>query len=313
MMPMVEKIFAGNQRAIGRAITAIENEAPERQEILKLLYLHRKPAYLLGITGSPGTGKSTLTDRLIDILRQNGKKVGVIAVDPTSPYTGGAILGDRVRMQRHFLDPDVFIRSMGTRGSAGGLSRATEEAVLVLEAAGKDVVIIETVGVGQSELDIMHLADSTVVVLSPGAGDLVQAFKAGIMEIADVFVVNKADLPDADKTVRQVEAMLDSVYHDKPWRPPVVKTVSVKNEGLDRLWEQLQAHARYLEESGLRESKRKKRIREKIMQLVHDRINERVRAKIMATDRLHEWVREAEAGKTDPYTSAERIMNMITV
>lgn len=234
MHEITRRILAGDVRGAARAITCVENDYPERTQILQELFAHTGRARLIGITGTPGAGKSSLVDVLISFLRKSGLSIGVVAVDPTSPFTGGALLGDRVRMQSHATDPGVFIRSMGTRGSLGGLSRNTKDAVRILDAYGCDVILIETVGVGQSELDIMNIADSTIVVLNPGGGDSVQAFKAGIMEIADLFVINKADLPGTDKLEIEVEQMLDLVKHDAPWRPPVIKTISTQNHDIDR-------------------------------------------------------------------------------
>ncbi|MGZ4134153.1 MAG: methylmalonyl Co-A mutase-associated GTPase MeaB, partial [Tumebacillaceae bacterium] len=258
MHPLVQRILDGDKRAVARAITYIENDNPEKLDILRDLHPHTGNAYLVGLTGAPGAGKSSLTDRVIYHLRKQNLRIGVIAVDPTSPFTGGAILGDRVRMGNHALDPEVFIRSMGTRGSLGGLARATQEAIRVLDAYGCHVILIETVGVGQSELDIMHVADTTVVVLNPSAGDHIQTIKAGIMEIADLFAINKADLPGTDKTEREVQYMLDLLGHI-PWRPPVVRTISRENQGVKELWEKIEAHKAYLQQSGIWDKRRHKR------------------------------------------------------
>ena len=231
-----ERVLAGDVRAVARAISFIENEAPEGAALIGRVFASTGKAYLIGVTGPPGAGKSTLVDRLTTEYRNAGHKVGIIAVDPTSPYSGGAILGDRVRMQAHASDPNVFIRSMATRGNLGGLSRATAEAALVLDAAGFDIVIIETVGVGQDEVDIVRTADVSIVTIVPGTGDEVQALKAGIMEIADVFVVNKADREGADRTAASVEAMLSlQSWSNDTWRPPIVKTEATTGKGLTDL------------------------------------------------------------------------------
>jgi LAO/AO transport system kinase len=261
-LEIVKEILSGNKRALARAITIVENEDLEgqknKEQLLKEIYPYTGKAYIIGITGSPGAGKSSLVNKLTEHIRRLGLTVGILAVDPTSPFTGGALLGDRIRMQDHFLDPGVFIRSMGTRGSLGGLAKSTKDVVKVLDAFGMDIIIIETVGVGQSELDVMYAADSTVVVLTPGAGDVVQTLKAGIMEIADIFAVNKADMVGADKVVTQVEAMLD-LKDDIKWRPPVVKVVSTSNQGLDSLYEAIEKHRKYLEKTGELDKVRKER------------------------------------------------------
>src|SRR5712664_219140 len=229
------KVRAGDVRAISRAITAIENHSAESEELLRQLFPHTGKAYLTGVTGAPGTGKSTLVDRLAAYHRKREDRVGVIAVDPTSPYSGGAILGDRIRMQGHASDTGIFIRSMATRGFLGGLARSTAEVALLLDAAGKRQVLIETVGVGQDEIDIVRLADCVLVVLVPGLGDDIQNMKAGLMEIADIFVLNKADREGADRLEQQLNAMLSLVMPRDGWHPPVVRTVATENKGIDAL------------------------------------------------------------------------------
>ncbi len=307
MHEISKRILAGDVRGAARAITCIENDYPERTQILRELFPHTGRAYLLGITGTPGAGKSSLVDCLIGYLRLQGLSVGVVAVDPTSPFTGGALLGDRVRMQNHALDKGVFIRSMGTRGSLGGLSRNTKDAVRVLDAYGCDVILIETVGVGQSELDVMNIADTTVVVLNPGGGDTVQAFKAGIMEIADLFVINKADLPGVDKLQTEVEQMLDLVKHDAPWRPPVVKTVSTLNRGMDDLWSEAVRHRTYLQESGEWDTRRARHLQEEVLEIVSDRVYRRMRQGI-ASGAFADALADVAARREDPYAVAESII-----
>lgn len=248
MATSIEQAFAGDPRSIGRLISLVEADSPSGKEIMKQVYAKTGRAHVIGVTGSPGAGKSTFVDKLIDQFKSENKKVGVIAIDPSSPFTGGAILGDRLRMQSHALDGDVFIRSMGSRGHLGGVSRATHEAALILDACGFDVVIIETVGVGQSEVDIIKIADTVCLVLVPGMGDDVQIMKAGIMEIADLFVVNKADREGADKVAADVQVML-KMLGERAWIPPVTLVSSYKNTGVDTVWNVIKAHRKYLTDS----------------------------------------------------------------
>jgi LAO/AO transport system kinase len=293
-----------------KAITQIEENGPYREALLQFLYPHTGRAYIIGITGAPGAGKSSLVNRLISFLRSKGLSVGVVAVDPTSPFTGGALLGDRVRMQEHALDSGVFVRSMGTRGSLGGLARASKEAVRVLDAQGKEVILVETVGVGQSELDVMHLADSTVVVLTPGAGDTVQAFKAGIMEIADLFVVNKADLDGANKLVAQVNAMLDLVKAKVAWRPPIVKTVAHEDRGIEDLWEALCKHRQFIKETGEWERRRKKHLREEVLEIAELAIVERMR-QTLRSGKWEQLLGKVEERELNPYEVANHLVGEI--
>jgi LAO/AO transport system kinase len=306
MHPLAKRIQQKEERALAKAITLAENSGADKLELLKSIYPMQKGAHWIGITGSPGAGKSSLVNRLITFLRNKGLTVAVVAVDPTSPFSGGSILGDRVRMADHFIDPGVFIRSMGTRGSLGGLSRSTKETVRLMDAYGFDVILIETVGVGQSELDIMKLADSVAVVLNPGSGDVVQVFKAGIMEIADLFVVNKADMPGVPKLLAEIEAMLDLVKHDSPYRPPVVQTISTENKGLQELWDALLAHKEYLIKSGEGSIRKLANLKREVMEVVQHEIFQQV-----WTDEKENgfsWLADLEQGNTDPYTAAEQIL-----
>jgi LAO/AO transport system kinase len=247
---LADRVLAGDPRALARAISLIEDEADVAAELIRAIYPHTGRAYIVGVTGPPGAGKSTLVDKLTAEIRRQGDTVGVIAVDPTSPFTGGAILGDRLRMQAHSSDPGVFIRSMATRGQLGGLARSTTDVASVLDAAGKSLVIVETVGVGQDEVDIVRMADVSIVILVPGTGDEVQALKAGIMEIADIFVVNKADRDGADRMVTAVESNLAlQSYPEGQWRPPIIKTEATTGRGVPELWEAIKRFRTHSESS----------------------------------------------------------------
>ncbi|MEL7564718.1 MAG: methylmalonyl Co-A mutase-associated GTPase MeaB [Dehalobacterium sp.] len=307
MDDLLNRVLNGDRRAAARMITMIENDEEEKNYLMSKIYPYTGNAYIIGITGAPGAGKSSLTDKLVSEIRQAGLSVAIIAIDPTSPFTGGAILGDRIRMQNHSLDADVFIRSMGTRGSLGGLSHATNEAVKVLDAFKKDIIIIETVGVGQSEFDIMHIANSTLVVLTPGAGDSIQTIKAGIMEIADIFVVNKSDLDGADRVKMEVQAMLDM---KKPggWRPPVVQTISSSGSGVKDLWTNILTHKTYLESSGGLLNQRKKRLREEVKEILEYGLKKHIWQSVEASGELDILVEKLYQREVDPYTAAENIL-----
>lgn len=303
---LVREVLAGNKRGVARAITLVENDDPMKSALLQALYPHTGSAYIVGITGSPGAGKSSLVDQLIHHLRQRDQQVGVLAVDPSSPFTGGAILGDRVRMNRHAADPKVYIRSMGTRGSLGGLARSTREVLRILDASGCRVILLETVGVGQSELDVMAVADTCVVVLTPGAGDVVQAFKAGIMEIADLFVINKADLPGAGKLFAEVEGMLDVSRPHASWRPPVLKAISREGTGTAEIWEAVERHRHYLQESGLLERKRQERVVEEVLDTATALLKQRLSS--LLESRRQEVAGRIREQQADPYAVAEEVV-----
>ena len=309
-MDPVKELLQGNRRALARLISLVENNDPLKEEIMQRLFPHTGKAYLVGVTGAPGAGKSSLVDRLLGEARRSGFTVGVIAVDPTSPFTGGAILGDRIRMQEHALDRGIFIRSMGTRGSLGGLSRAAREAVQVMDAFGKDLIIIETVGVGQSEIDIVRTADSTVVVLTPAGGDSVQTIKAGIMEIGDIFVINKSDLPGSERTVAEVNAALD-LKEEPGWRPPVLPVMALRGEGTAELWQELQEHRRHLEESGFLESRRRERAESELGELVEFLVKSRVWQNIKTQISLEKLIEAIALRRRDPYGAARELLRQI--
>jgi LAO/AO transport system kinase len=303
---VVEQLRAGNPRALARAITAVENRTPESAELLKTLFPHTGQARVIGLTGSPGAGKSTLVDQLAREYRKVGKTVGIIAVDPTSPYTGGAILGDRIRMGSHYADPGIYIRSMATRGSLGGLARTTADVASVLDASGRDVVLIETVGVGQDEIDIVRLAEVTVVILVPGMGDDVQTIKAGIMEIADVFVINKSDRDGAERVEREIRAMQSLSVRKDEWVPPIVKTVANDGTGVPELANAIAKYQEFLGRSDIGRQKRLQNWRDRLVEMLRDSVLERVMRE--QNGRLEKYAEEIAEHKRDPYSLVEEIV-----
>jgi len=304
-MELVENMLSGNQRALSRLISMAERESSELPEIMKTVYPHLGKAVSVGITGPPGAGKSTLVDKLTTVIRSLDLSVGVIAVDPTSPFTGGAVLGDRIRMQQHYLDPQVFIRSMASRGSRGGLPYTARNVIKLLDAFGKDVILVETVGVGQTELDIMAAVDTTVVALVPEAGDTIQTMKAGLMEIADIFVVNKADRPGSDKLMVELEAMLHLNPIQEEWNRPVLATQALNDTGIKELYEAITNHQNFLQSSGQLIRKRQEQRREEFIRTVEQRLRNRLARLMQKSERLMTLWREVEVGKIDPYSALE--------
>lgn len=305
---LAEGIFRGEVRAAARLMRDIDDDIISAREELKVLFPHTGRAHIVGVTGSPGTGKSTLVDQLIQALREKGKTVGVVAVDPTSPFSGGAILGDRVRMQRHSTDEGVFIRSLATRGHLGGLSRSTHDIVDVMDAMGKDVVLVETVGVGQDEVEVIRLAHTNIVVLIPGMGDEIQAIKAGILEVGDIFVVNKADREGADKTVRELEIMLEmKTYPDGAWRPPVVKTEALHRRGIEELVAEIHRHRAYLGDT-LWEERKRQRAEGKFLDILRDVLLRETVERLRDEGRWERLLEELRGRRIDPYSAVEKIV-----
>jgi LAO/AO transport system kinase len=318
-----ERVLQGDVRAASRLMRNIDDGEEQATEALRELFPKTGRAYIIGITGSPGAGKSTLTDRLIAHVRKAGKTVGVIAVDPTSPFTGGAILGDRIRMQDHATDPGVFIRSLATRGHLGGLSRATGDCIRVMDAMGRDVIIVETVGVGQDEIDIAQMAHTTLVVAVPGMGDDIQAIKAGILEVADLFVVNKSDLDGADRVVRELRMMLELRHAVKPhptgdapepreWEPPILKVVAARDQGVAELLKGIEEHQAFLEETGQRKVKERTRAAAQFVALLRERLLRTALSRLeRERGRLDEVAGRIAERQADPYALAEELASQL--
>ena len=313
IIELVQRMLKGDTRSLGKLLKQVENGDSGASQIMKLVHPHTGKAHRIGITGPPGIGKSTLVDRLTGVCRSYGLKVGIIAVDPTSPFSGGAILGDRIRMQQHYLDSGVFIRSMATRGKLGGLPKTAGEVIKVLDASDKDIILIETVGVGQTELDIVKNADTVIVVLAPGYGDNIQTMKAGLLEIADIFVINKADMPGADNLTWDIINMLQLRREKGKWEIPVLATQAVNNVGIEEVYNQIQAHLKASAEEGMLEQRRKQQRWEHFLQIIEQHFSSELINIIEQDVELTNYVSEVEEGKLDPYTAAERVLSSDTL
>ena len=307
-MELVKDMLAGDVLSLARLITQVERDGAEVPEVMKEVYPHLGKAYCVGITGPPGAGKSTIVDRLTAVMRRQGFTVGIIAADPTSPFTGGAVLGDRIRMQQHYLDDGVFIRSMATRGSHGGLPGSTSGVIKLLNAFGKDFVVVETVGVGQTELDIMQNVDTTVVILVPEAGDTIQTMKAGLLEIADVFAVNKSDRPGADNLVTELRMMVQLYSQQSWWQAPVIATEAINDVGTEELYEQIERHRRALEETGRLSQRRQEQRRREFVDTVERRLAGELLKLVERDAELGRYVAMVEAGEVDPYSAADAVL-----
>jgi LAO/AO transport system kinase len=306
LQELADRVRSGDPRALAQAISAVENRASGWSELLKKLFAHTGRARRLGVTGAPGAGKSTLVDQLARHYRSEGHSLGIIAVDPTSPYTGGAILGDRIRMQNHFADPGIYIRSMATRGSLGGIARATADVATVLDASGRDLIMIETVGVGQDEIDIVRVADVTIVILVPGMGDDVQTIKAGIMEIADIFVVNKSDREGAERVEREIRALESLALRSDKWTPPIVKAVATEAKGIAELAAAVADFQAYLKRQNLLLQRNIQNWQGRLVEMLRDRLLEQARAHI-SDEEMARFAREIVQHERDPYTLIEEI------
>jgi LAO/AO transport system kinase len=303
-------VRSGDRRALARAITLVENGDPLAYELVRTLYPETGKAFVLGVTGPPGVGKSSLIGALIRHVREEGRTVGVISVDPSSPFTQGALLGDRIRLSDHFLDPGVFIRSMGTRGHLGGLAEATLQAALLLDAAGKELVLLETVGAGQSEVEVIGIADTVLLVLMPGSGDSVQALKAGIMEIPDVIAINKMDHPAAKTMLNEVRSIL-TLDRDRDWRPPIVLTEALRGEGVPQLWEKLEEHRAFLEAGGLLEERRRRNLAGEVFAVATSRAKAHLQATVADEPELRRLLDEVQARELDPLSAVREILEKV--
>jgi LAO/AO transport system kinase len=308
MKDLLNDLFNGDTRALARVITRVENRSPDSLEILRQLFPKSGQSLVIGVTGSPGVGKSSLVDRLATAYRQQNKKLGIVAVDPSSPFTGGAILGDRIRMQTLPPDPNIFIRSMATRGNLGGLAATTADVVTVLDAAGREPIIVETVGVGQDEVEIARLADISLVVLVPGMGDDIQALKAGIMEIGDIFVINKCDRPGVEKMERAIVSMLSLAHRHDNWIPPIVKTAATQGEGINELMEKIDTCRQFFDSSAVRAEKKREAARQRLMTQLQERLVSTVIQQVFSNGDIDRIAGEIAERKQDPYSIVDRIV-----
>jgi LAO/AO transport system kinase len=305
---LMNRLLKGDNISLSRVISLIENESSQVPEIMRFIAPHVGKAHCIGITGPPGVGKSTLADKLTALMRKQGFKVGIVAVDPSSPFTGGAVLGDRIRMQQHYLDDGVFIRSMATRGSIGGLAHTAGSVIKLLDAADRDIILVETVGVGQNEVEIMEKADTVLVILCPESGDAIQTMKAGLLEIADIFVVNKADDPGADNFVRDIQAML-RLREPSWWNTPVVATEAVHGVGVEDLWKQIQLHYQVLCEEGRLSQRRQLQRKKDFIRTLERKLTNRLLKSIEQDQQMSSYLERVEKGELDPYIAADEILN----
>lgn len=310
-MELVKEALNGSERAIAQLITMVENELPGWMEAMKQVYPHTGNAYLIGFTGPTGSGKSTLVDRVALALHNQNYSIGIIAIDPSSPFTGGALLGDRVRMREVTDREGVFIRSLGTRGGQGGISQATSDVIKILDASGKDCILIETIGIGQDEVEVVQIVDTAIVVSVPGLGDDIQTLKAGIMEIGDIFVVNKSDREGADHVVTMISAMLDLNPLTNVWRQPIVKTIATENQGIDELIEQIVLHRKHLTENDLLNAKRKERIGREITKLLEQKISRYVHDRMKGMHPFEDLIEQINNRENDPYSSVDFLLNLL--
>lgn len=308
---LVKQVFKSDARSIARLISIVENDMPEAHKLMAQIYPKSGRAHIIGITGPPGVGKSTIVNKLTKVFRANTKTVGIIAVDPTSPYTGGALLGDRIRMQELCSDKGVFIRSMATRGCMGGLAKATKDVIKILDASGKDVILIETVGAGQSEVDIIKYAHTAVVIQMPGLGDDIQAIKAGVLEIGDIFVINKADRDGVERAIVELDTMLDLNPHKVDWKPPIIKMIARDNKGLDELYVAIGRHLNYLKTSGVFELKLKEQYALEFKEVLQQNLSNYIMTHLINQDKFDEFVERIIKRQIDPYSASNELLSSI--